>query len=164
MNDAAHIKPKILFVTYLDEVAETMIMILNRAGFEGHFVRTAEEMLEQAPQLKPDVIASEILLYPMTGVEAAIRLRETMPSIKFLMFSGGYDAADVLTMARKQGHEFEVIALPFHPQEMVNKLCSLIGKTPVQLKTVGLVTQEPAEVGSPPPRRIWDSVRNFFRH
>ncbi|MBS1804441.1 MAG: response regulator [Acidobacteria bacterium] len=161
MAESSPNRPRILFVTYLDTVMEPMIMILNREGFEGYLVPTAEEMLEKALEIKPDVVVSEILLYPMNGVDGAIRLQKILPSAKFLMFSGGAPAADVLNKAREQGHEFEVVGLPFHPQDLMNRLCRLVGRTPVDLKVARYEEKTEAEASS--SRSPWDLLRNPFR-
>ena len=38
------------------------------------------------------------------GIEAAIRIREFLPSCKILLFSGQAATADLLESARAQGH------------------------------------------------------------
>jgi CheY-like chemotaxis protein len=60
----------------------------------------------------------------LNGIEAAIRIRELLPKIKILLFSGQAATADLLEKARGQGYEFEILAKPVHPQDLLNKLRS----------------------------------------
>jgi hypothetical protein len=45
-----------------------------------------------------------------------------LPGIKVLLFSGQAATADLLEKARANGHEFEILAKPVHPQDLLNKL------------------------------------------
>ena len=58
----------------------------------------------------------------MDGIEAAIRIRKFLPSCKILLFSGQAATADLLENARSQGHDFEILAKPVHPAELLAKL------------------------------------------
>jgi CheY-like chemotaxis protein len=58
----------------------------------------------------------------MNGIEAAIRIRESLPKCKVLLFSGQAATADLLENARLRGHEFEILAKPVHPQDLLAKL------------------------------------------
>jgi len=58
----------------------------------------------------------------MNGIEAAIRIRKIHPGCKILLFSGQAATADLLEKARLQGHEFEILAKPVHPQDLLAKL------------------------------------------
>jgi len=58
----------------------------------------------------------------LNGIDAAIKIREILPSIKILLFSGQAATADLLEKARTQGYEFEILAKPVHPQDLLAKL------------------------------------------
>jgi hypothetical protein len=47
-----------------------------------------------------------------------------LPSCKILLFSGQAATADLLDRARVQGHEFEILAKPVHPQDLLARLRS----------------------------------------
>ena len=72
--------------------------------------------------LKPDLIISDVIMPDMNGIEAAIRIRNVLPGCKILLFSGQAATADLLEKARAQGHEFEILAKPVHPQDLLAKL------------------------------------------
>jgi CheY-like chemotaxis protein len=58
----------------------------------------------------------------MNGIEAAIQIRKFLPKVKILLFSGQAATADLLETARAQGHEFEILAKPVHPQDLLAKI------------------------------------------
>jgi CheY-like chemotaxis protein len=58
----------------------------------------------------------------LNGIDAAIRIRAVLPSIKILLFSGQAATADYLDKARAQGYDFEILAKPVHPQDLLSKL------------------------------------------
>jgi CheY-like chemotaxis protein len=60
----------------------------------------------------------------LTGIDAAIKIRSLLPNCKILLFSGQAATADLLDRARNQGHEFEILAKPVHPQDLLAKLRS----------------------------------------
>jgi CheY-like chemotaxis protein len=68
------------------------------------------------------LIISDVIMPDMNGIEAAIRIRKALPGCKILLFSGQAATADLLEKARAQGHEFEILAKPVHPQDLLAKL------------------------------------------
>ncbi|HEX8879205.1 MAG TPA: response regulator transcription factor, partial [Candidatus Acidoferrum sp.] len=47
-------------------------------------VADGRALVETAPQLKPDVIVVDIAMPLMNGLEAGLRLRESMPTVKLI--------------------------------------------------------------------------------
>jgi hypothetical protein len=45
-----------------------------------------------------------------------------LPSIKVLLFSGQAATADLLEKARGEGYEFDILAKPVHPKDIIAKL------------------------------------------
>ena len=58
----------------------------------------------------------------MDGIEAMILVRGFLPTCKVLLFSGHASSVDLLENARAQGHEFEILAKPVHPQDLIARL------------------------------------------
>ena len=77
-----------------------------------------------AKALKPDMLISDVIMTDMNGIDAAIKIRGMLPSCKILLFSGQAATADLLDRARVQGHEFEILAKPVHPQDLLARLRS----------------------------------------
>ena len=117
-------KPKVLVADDERVIADTLAMILNQSGFDARAVYSGEKALELAPTFEPDMLISDVIMADLNGIDAAIRIRALLPSIKVLLFSGQAATADLLEKARAQGSEFEILAKPVHPQDLVNRLRS----------------------------------------
>ena len=117
-------KPKVLVVDDERVIADTLAMILNQSGFEARAVYSGEKALELARTFEPDMLISDVIMADLNGIDTAIRIREELPRIKILLFSGQAATADLLEKARTQGYEFEILAKPVHPQDLLTKLRS----------------------------------------
>jgi len=117
-------KPKVLVVDDERVIADTLSMILNQSGFESRAVYSGEGALEMAQAFEPDMLISDVIMADLNGIDAAIRIRGLLPSIKILLFSGQAATADLLEKARAQGYEFEILAKPVHPQDLLTRLRS----------------------------------------
>ena len=115
-------KPKVLVVDDEQMIADTLAIILNQSGYDAAAVYTGAAAVESARANKPDLIISDVIMPDMNGIEAVIKIREFLPGCKVLLFSGQAATADLLEMARNQGHEFEILAKPVHPQDLLAKL------------------------------------------
>jgi CheY-like chemotaxis protein len=115
-------KPKVLVADDERVIADTLAMILNQSGFEARAVYSGEKALELAQTFAPDMLISDVIMADLNGIDAAIQLRALLPKIKILLFSGQAATADLLEKARAQGYEFEILAKPVHPQDLLNKL------------------------------------------
>jgi CheY-like chemotaxis protein len=105
-------------------IADTLAIILNQSGFEATAVYNGEKAVEAARTLRPDMLISDVIMTDMNGIDAAITIRTMLPNCKILLFSGQAATADLLDRARSQGHEFEILAKPVHPQDLLARLRS----------------------------------------
>jgi len=117
-------KPKVLVADDEPVIADTLAMILNQSGFETRAVYSGEKALELARTFEPNMLISDVIMADLNGIDAAIRIRELLPDIKILLFSGQAATADLLEKARTQGYEFEILAKPVHPQDLLSRLRS----------------------------------------
>jgi CheY-like chemotaxis protein len=117
-----HAKPRVLVADDERVIADTLAMILNQSGFEARAVYSGEKALEQVPVFLPDMLISDVIMAGLNGIDAAIQVRKLMPAIKILLFSGQAATADLLEKARAQGYEFEILAKPVHPQDLLSRL------------------------------------------
>ncbi|MGA2851443.1 MAG: response regulator [Terracidiphilus sp.] len=115
-------KPKILVADDERVIADTLSMILNQSGFEARAVYSGESALALAATFAPDMLISDVIMADLNGIDAAIRIRGLLPKIKILLFSGQAATADLLEKARAKGYEFEILAKPVHPQDLLNRL------------------------------------------
>jgi CheY-like chemotaxis protein len=122
MTDAAATKPRVLVADDEQVIANTLAIILNQAGFEARAVYSGEKAVEVLDSFQPNMLISDVIMTGMTGIEAAIATRNKLPNCKVLLFSGQAATADLLEEARAQGHEFEILAKPVHPTDLLAKL------------------------------------------
>ena len=115
-------RPKVLVVDDEQVIADTLAKILDIHGYDASAVYSGTSAVESARALSPDLIISDVIMEDMDGIEAAIRIRKFLPSCKILLFSGQAATADLLENARSQGHDFEILAKPVHPSELLAKL------------------------------------------
>ena len=116
------VKPKVLVADDERVIADTLAMILNQSGFEARAVYSGEKALELAATFTPDMLISDVIMADLNGIDAAIQMRSMLPKVKILLFSGQAATADLLEKARAQGHEFEILAKPVHPTDLLAKL------------------------------------------
>lgn len=117
-------KPRVLVADDEQVIANTLAIILNQAGFEARAVFSGEKAIEALDTFQPNMLISDVIMTGMTGIEAAIITRNRVPNCKILLFSGQAATADLLEKARTQGHEFEILAKPVHPTDLLAKLRS----------------------------------------
>ncbi len=115
-------KPRVLVVDDEQVIADTLAKILDMNGYEASAVYSGTAAVESARSLQPDLVISDVIMADMNGIEAAIHIRGFLPSCKILLFSGQAATADLLENARAQGHEFEILAKPVHPADLLAKL------------------------------------------
>jgi CheY-like chemotaxis protein len=116
------LKPKVLVADDEHVIADTLVIILNQSGFEARAVYSGEKAVESAQTWKPDMLISDVIMTDLNGIDAAIQIRSLLPKCKILLFSGQAATADLLDRARGQGHEFEILAKPVHPQDLLTRL------------------------------------------
>ena len=115
-------KHKVLVADDEKVIADTLAMILNQSGFEARAVYSGEKAVELTSTFEPDMLISDVIMADLNGIDAAIRIRQLRPEIKVLLFSGQAATADLLEKARAQGYEFEILAKPVHPQDLLSRL------------------------------------------
>ena len=118
----AQAKPRVLIADDERVIADTLAIILNQSGFEARAVYSGEKAVEMAADFKPEMLISDVIMGGLSGVDAAIRIREVLPQVKILLFSGHAATSALLEGARAQGFEFEILAKPVHPQDLVARL------------------------------------------
>ena len=118
------LKPKVLVADDEKVIADTLAIILNQNGYDATAVYTGTSAVDRARETRPDLVISDVIMPDMNGIDAAIKIRSFLPSCKILLFSGQAATADLLEDACKRGHEFEILAKPVHPQDLLQKLRS----------------------------------------
>lgn len=118
-------KGKISRILVVDDeriIADTLAALLNHAGFKSTAVYSGADAVREARRWKPDVVICDVIMPDINGIEASIEIKNTLPACKILLFSGQFATAELLQDARASGHDFELLAKPIHPQDILDKL------------------------------------------
>ena len=114
--------PAVLVVDDEHGILETLAAILKWHGFTVFTARSGEEALDVACNIQPDWVVSDVVMGTMSGVQAAIAIRELCPGTQVILFSGNALTSDLLAEAHARGHHFDILAKPFDPVELVQRL------------------------------------------
>jgi CheY-like chemotaxis protein len=102
--------PRIFVVDDEKIIAETLALILGKSGYSARFFLNPLEALQVSLSEPPDLLISDVKMPQLAGVDLAIRIRAQCPRCKILLFSGQVGTADLLEVARKQGHDFHLLS------------------------------------------------------
>jgi len=123
---ASSLQQKVVFVVDDEHViANTLAVILKNSGFAAHGFFSGQEAVDASYSLQPDLLLTDVIMPGMTGIEAAIIIGTRHPKCKILLFSGQAITMDLVILARSQGHDFEILAKPVHPVDLLEKIRSL---------------------------------------
>ena len=95
---------------------------MNNASFQATAFDRPEKAIAACAEQTPHLLISDVAMPGMTGIELAIHFRKTQPECKVLLFSGQASTADLLEKARAQGYDFDLLAKPIHPADLLAKL------------------------------------------
>src|SRR5580704_10662078 len=115
-------KVKVLVADDEHVIADTLAMILNHSGYDARAVYSGEDAVEVADTFRPSLIISDVVMGGITGIEASIKIQSKQPACKVLLFSGQAATTGLLEEARAQGYDFELLAKPVHPGDLLAKL------------------------------------------
>lgn len=115
-------KPKVLIVDDEPVIAHTLEAILRKSGFDARGAHSGENAVEIAHQWGPDALVTDIILGGISGIETALRVRSLAPHCRVILMSGHAVSSELLNEAGDRGDEFDVLAKPFYPTELIDKL------------------------------------------
>lgn len=113
-------KVKILVVDDESTIANTLVEILAGEGFEAVAALNGDSAVELAQTFKPNIVLSDVVIPGINGVQAGIKIRSLLPNCRVILFSGQAATLDLLREARRQGHDFEILAKPIKPETLLS--------------------------------------------
>ena len=144
--DTSPLRPVALVVDDEHVIADTLAIILNKAGYAATAAYNAESALEIAKVIPPQLLVTDVVMPGMSGIELAIAMKEAVPDCKTLLFSGQAATADMLSNVRRAGHDFTLLAKPVHPHDLLAQVSRLT-------KGPGQVTESAPSVPTDSPTR-----------
>ena len=115
-------KLRVLVVDDARTIADTLAQILNLNGFQAVAAYSGEHALQLAGVQHFDHLVSDVVMDGINGVEAAIAICSLLPKCSVLLMSGNNDTDRLLREAEGHGHSFDILAKPFHPLLVIDKL------------------------------------------
>lgn len=115
-------KLNVLVVDDEEVVADSLVQILKIFGFDATSRYSGAQAIDSANTASFDVLITDVVMNEMTGIEAAIAILQVLPKCKVLLVSGNNRTTDLLKFAREQGHDFDILAKPVHPSEIIERL------------------------------------------
>lgn len=103
-------------------IADCLAIILNQCGFSAKAVYSGEQAVFEAAAFKPHTVIADTIMCGMSGIETAIQIRSQLPACEILLFSGQAATHDLITQARREGHDFGLIRKPVHPTDLIARL------------------------------------------
>jgi DNA-binding NtrC family response regulator len=112
---------KVLIVDDEHVVADSLALIFQRHRHEARAAYSAEEASELLREFQPDLLLTDVKMAKMNGIELAMKICSEIPNCRVLLMSGQPDTSNLLDEAKSRGFEFEILAKPFAPPELINK-------------------------------------------
>lgn len=103
-------------------IADSLAEILTGYGYEALPFYDGEGAIAATRETCPDLVLCDVLMPRLNGVETVLAIRELCSTVRILLFSGQASTIDILEKAQTQGHFFEVLPKPIHPNELLKKL------------------------------------------
>jgi len=114
--------PRVLVIDDEKLVADSLSAVLKRFHYDAVPFYSGETAIEAARQDCPDIVLSDVMMPKLNGVETVLKIREICPATRVLLLSGNSATAELLKQAHSKGHDFELLAKPIHPDELLRRL------------------------------------------
>ena len=105
-------------------IADTLAMVLNNYGFDAKPAYSGPEAIAFCRRESCHVLLTDVMMSPVNGIQTALAVRQICPTCKVFLISGNPDTARLLFEAHAAGHDFEILAKPLHPSEVIQRLAS----------------------------------------
>jgi CheY-like chemotaxis protein len=105
-------------------IADTVVEILNRSGYDAIARYSGRAALESIEEHCPSIVLSDVVMPGLNGIQLAQSVRKRCPSTRIVLFSGNAATARLLQDSSGTKHSFELLAKPIHPLELLKVLRS----------------------------------------
>jgi DNA-binding response OmpR family regulator len=128
---AAHTgERRILIVEDEKVIADTLGQILTANGYETRIAYSAEDATSIASTWTPSLAIVDVMLPKMNGIDFGVLLKKEIAGCRVLLFSGQPSVEELMQKARREGHEFDILAKPVHPTVMLDAVSGLLCPEP----------------------------------
>jgi CheY-like chemotaxis protein len=117
---------RVLIVDDERRIADTSALILQGVGFQTAVAYDGACGIDRCREFQPHLVLTDVVMPGMSGIEMAITIHREFPQCAILLISGQAATADMLEAARRQGHSFELLAKPVHPNVLLQKVAQIL--------------------------------------
>ena len=110
-------KPRVAVIDDEPIIADTLTEILNLHGYEARAHYSGEDALATVGEFCPQVVLSDVRMEKIDGIETALRIRESQPGCRIILFTASPVRREINNMIRDLGFEF--LQRPLHPGEIL---------------------------------------------
>ena len=110
-------RPSVLVVDDEAAILDTLRILLRNEGFEPHVAHGGRKALEQLPELRPDIVLTDIRMPNVTGVEVLSAARESDPDTPVILMTA--QATLQSAMQAVNAGAFYYIQKPFRNDELI---------------------------------------------
>jgi len=119
-------KAVVLVVDDEPTVANTLAMVLELAGYTVLTANDGREAVGIVAGSAVDLALVDVAMPRMDGISVAREICKRLPNCKILLISGATDATGLINAARTDGLEFDVVAKPVSPEELLERISRLL--------------------------------------
>ena len=123
MSSAPSNEIKILVADDEPSIADTLGVILHRAGFEVAVAYNGADAIATAKTFRPDILLSDYAMPGVDGLTASIEIKRILPGCRVIMLSG-HSLGDELANRGEQAYQFLLLAKPMHPEDLLHAIGS----------------------------------------
>ena len=110
-------KPRVAVIDDEPIIADTLTEILTLHGYEARAHYNGESALASVREFCPQVLLSDVRMERLDGIETALRIRETQPRCRIILFTASPVRGEIYKRICDLGFEF--LERPLHPREIV---------------------------------------------
>jgi DNA-binding NtrC family response regulator len=119
-------KRRVFVVDDETTIASTIALILNSVGYDATPFTDPLDALYAAEVNCPDLLLTDVMMPQLNGVDLGVQFKAIYPQCKVLLFSGHAKTSSLMSQAKENGHNFELLAKPIHPRDLIATIKSLI--------------------------------------
>lgn len=120
-------KTRVFVVDDERNLADTLGLILTKAGFHVSTFYNAQDADERAQLEAPDIVLSDILMPNMDGITLASKLHEKLPLCRIVLISGNATlfSPQISELHENGWPELELLDKPVPPEIIIRKLTAI---------------------------------------
>lgn len=103
-------------------IADSLSVILARAGYEATAVYGGAQAVAKARRWPPDLFLSDVSMPEVNGVAAAIEICTMYPQCRIMLFSGEPRSKSFVQSTLFLGYRFEFFHKPIPPAELIRRI------------------------------------------